>query len=102
MSIILQDKVEKEADQSADIIIKQIRNQKMEIVKERLKRLKKLNLLKDLDKKTFKPILTKQYPDREEIWIDNGTIKGHLLVTFMNRTEAEMQDKDFKCKLLYF
>lgn len=94
--------VAEKADQSADIILRQIRNQKMEIVKARLKALKKLNLLKDLDKKRFKPIMTIQYTDgKEEIWINDGTYKGKLLVTFLPLTEAEIKDNDFKGKLLY-
>lgn len=90
------------ASESADIILRQIRNQKMEIVKARLNALKKLNLLKDLDKKRFKPIMTEKFNDgTEKIWINDGTYKGKLLVTFLPLTEAEINDKDFKGKLLY-
>lgn len=90
------------ANESADIILRQIRNQKMEIVKARLKALKKLNLLKDLDKKRFKPIMTEKFTDgTEKIWINDGTYSGKLLVTFLPLTEAEINDKDFKGKLLY-
>lgn len=90
------------ANESADIILRQIRNQKMEIVKARLKSLKKLNLLKDLDKKRFKPIMTEKFNDgTEKIWINDGTYSGKLLVTFLPLTEAEINDKDFKGKLLY-
>ena len=94
--------VEEKADKSAEILLREIRNKKLSIVKSRLKALKKLNLLKDLDKKRFKPIQTVQYPDgKEEVWINDGTWKGKLLVTFLPLSEAEMQDNDFKGKLLY-
>jgi hypothetical protein len=90
------------AEDAADLIIRQLNKQKWLIVKQKLKQLGKLNLIKDLDKQRFKKIMVEMHPDKEVFYYDNKTLKGARLVTFLKPTEPELNDKEFKTKLLYF
>jgi len=94
--------VKEEIDKVADLALRQLINKKEAVIKAKLKEKKLLHILRDIDKKRFKPLMVEVQKDREVVWIDNGTYKGLRLVTFLNPTEPELNDKEFKTKLLYF
>jgi len=93
---------EKKTEQSVNEIITQINKKKWAIIKQKLKEEKKLNLLKDLDIKRFKPIIIEIDKDKEVVYYNNGTVKGKRLVTFLRHTESEILDKEFRTKLVYY
>lgn len=93
--------VKDKANESAELIIRRLNNQKEEIIMARLKELKLLHLVKDMAKKRFKKMMIERHPDREEIWVDNGTYRGKHVVTFFNATEAEAKDEQFRMRLKY-
>lgn len=95
-----------EAQEDVEKAVEEIKQQlfkyKEKIVKLKLKQIGKLNILKDINKKRFKKLQVEVYKDREEVWIDDGSWKGKLLVTFLTPTAEELKDKEFKGKLLFY
>jgi hypothetical protein len=89
------------ADETAELIIRRIKNQKEQIIFARLKELKLMHLVKDMAKKRFKKMIIEQRADREEVWVDNGTYRGKHVVTFFNASEAEAKDEQFRMLLKY-
>lgn len=75
---------------------------KEKVIYDKLKEKNKLNILRDFEKKRFKKLMIVQKPNKEEVWIDNGTINGQLLVTFVKSTEMELKDEQFKWQLKYY
>jgi hypothetical protein len=90
------------AEDAANIVIEQLNKKKWAIIKQKLKEKSKLNLIKDLKLQRFKKIMVEMHPDKEVFYYDNKTLKGARLVTFLKPTEPELNDKEFKTKLLYF
>jgi frataxin-like iron-binding protein CyaY len=89
------------ADETAELILRRIKNQKEQIIFNRLKDLKLMHLVKDMAKKRFKKMIIEQHADREEVWVDNGTYRGKHVVTFFNASEAEAKDEQFRMLLKY-
>ncbi len=98
------DKVKEQdiVSETIEEIKKQLFKKKEAVIKLKLKELGKLNILKDIGKKRFKKLQVEVYPNREEVWIDDGSWKGKLLVTFLNPKETELKDKTLSGKLIYF
>jgi len=89
--------------ESAKLIQRQLLNKKWDIIKERLKLLNKLHLLKNLEKKRFKPIQIEISKEgAETVWINDGSWKGKRLVTFLPEENHEMNDNEFKGQLKYY
>ena len=82
------------------IIKNQLFKKKEDIIRLRLKQIGKLNVLNYTNHR-FKKLNVDMYPDREEVWIDNGTPKGRRLVTFFAPKETDMVDEEVKFKLVY-
>lgn len=104
--ITLHKEVQEETEQqkvlaeTITIIKNQLFKKKEDIVRLRLKQLGKLNIL-NYSNHRFKKLSIDMYPDREEVWIDNGTPKGKRLVTFFAPKETDMKDEEVKLKLVY-
>ena len=77
-------------------------NQKETIIKDRLKKLGKLNILKNIKEARFKKLIVESHPNAELVYIDNGTLKGHLLVTFLKPKEHELTDTTLLFQLQYY
>lgn len=80
----------------------QLQNQKEKIIKDRLKALKKLHILKDIKTRRFKKLLIEDYSNCQKVYIDNGTHDGLLIVTFLKPKEGELTDGEFKFQLKYY
>jgi len=90
------------ADEAALNLKREIDNTKWKVIKERLKALKKLSLLKDLDKKRFKKIMLVHEGNKEVVYIDDGTYSGMRLVTFIKPEKHEIKDFKLLYPLKYF
>lgn len=69
-----------------DLCTKIVR-QKEELIHKRLEEQGFTDLLSDIANgatRRFPKMVIENHPDREEYWVDNGTIEGHLLITFFN------------------
>jgi hypothetical protein len=88
--------------ESVDLIQRQINNKKNAIIKQRLKEMGKLHIFKNLAKQRFKKMMIEISPDKETVWIDNGTLKGQRVVTFFKLTEAEMNDAEFRTQIRFY
>ena len=94
--------LDSKSKEAADLIVRQMNNKKMQIIKAKLKEIGKLNLMKDLYIKRFPPIKIEIGEKEEVVYINNGTIKGKRLVTFVRHTESELKDNEFRSKLIYY
>lgn len=89
-------------NETAELFVRQMQNKKEAVIRAKLKALNMLHILKDVNKKRFKPIVIEVTRDKEEVWINDGSYKGLLLVTFLNATEPELKDNELRSKLLYY
>ena len=85
------------------LIQAQINNKKWEVVRMRLKAMKLLHVLKNLDKQRFPKIMIEidKETGNETVYANDGTLKGKRIVTFLGKSESELKDKDFKMQLKY-
>jgi len=94
---------EDKVSESVKLIQRQIRNKKWAIIKERLKAIEMLHVLKDIKSKRFKPLIIEEdKTGTQTVYVDNGTWGGLRLVTFLPEEEHEMKDNEFKGHLKYF
>jgi hypothetical protein len=104
-SIILdgiKDNFEDKAQEAANLVQSQINKQKWIVIKQKLKEISKLNLIKNLELQRFKNICIEIQGDKEVVYYRDGTLKGKRLVTFVAHNEAQIEGSEFKTKLLYF
>jgi hypothetical protein len=94
--------VKKALDGITDEYLAKMVKLKEKVIFDKLKEINKLNILRDFEKKRFKKLMIVQKSNKEEVWIDNGTINGKLLVTFVKSTEMELKDEQFKWQLKYY
>lgn len=89
-------------EQAVEQINSEILKKKEEIIKKLLKQNKLSYILKDITKRRFKRLEIEQHEDGSEtVWIDNKTVEGFRLVTFM-KFEPDMEGTDLKIDLKYF
>ena len=93
---------EEKAQESVELIVKKINKKKEQLIKERLKEKKMLHVLKDIGKRRFKKLMVEHDKDKEVVWVDNGTLKGLRLITFMKLNESQLEDTLFKTQVIYF
>ena len=86
--------------ETVTIVKDQLFKKKEEIVKLRLKQLGKLNVLRYASNR-FKKLMVERHPDREEVWIDDGSKYGKRVVTFYQVKDTSMEGSELKFKLLY-
>lgn len=88
--------------ESIDIIQKQIRNQKEAIVKQKLKEIGMLKVLKDIHLARFPKLMVVMQGGKEIVYVDNKTLKGLKLVTFEMIDDPTIEGNEFKTKLFYY
>jgi len=58
--------------------------------------------LKNYAAKRFKPLLIVTTDTEEIVYIDNKTIGGKRLVTFLKHNETELNDEELKFQIKYY
>jgi hypothetical protein len=81
-----------------------IQSKKEQIIRERLKKIGRSAVLKDFHSKRFKKLIIEDDGTHQRVWIDNGTLTGQLLVTFLKASEpTSLPESDsINIKLKYF
>lgn len=93
---------DEKVDNSIGEIAKRVAKARWNVIELKLKEKKLKHLLRDITKRRFKPIQL-QETDREIIvWVDNKTIKGMRLVTFLKETDSEIKDNKFSGQIRYY
>lgn len=69
-------------------IVEKINQEKQNIIIARLTAIGRQDIIIDKRYKRFKEIMTDVYPDREEVWFDDGTRNGMLLVPFYHQNKT--------------
>jgi len=82
-----------EAQKKFEHVLNELNARKEEILLTRLKEQSLEHLVEECKTHRFKPISREIYPDREEVWINDGTKRGKLLVTFFGPTNEFVDDK---------
>ena len=82
-------------DEQRSILKLELVKQKEGIIKQRLKKAGLLYKLNNSDKRRFKKIMIEVDENAEHVWVDNNTIEGLHVVSFMKMKDDETELKYF-------
>jgi len=88
-------------DEIIDNAIKEIHQQKEGVIKSRLKEFRLLYKLKHSKERRFKKILIEVDDKYEHVYVDNNTITGLRVVSFL-KDEPKLEDGKIVFELKYF